>query len=116
MNFQDTLGRLNRGRFFLDLEDSLADVLQGVQATRKKGTVTVTLTIGMEGQEEDQVNIAPKIVAKRPMRDTAPTTLFIDDEGNLDVADPKQRDFGDLLEVNQETGEVLEPDASQAAG
>ena len=113
MNIQDQLGALNRGRLFTDVEEAMADVLDGVKSTRKKGTVTITVTLGMEGREEDQLNVTAKVAKKRPMHDPAATTMFLNDDMTLTTKDPKQRDFGDILDVGVQPSEVIDPTSGE---
>lgn len=107
MNFQDELGLLQRGHFFDNLEDGMSDVLASVKRHRKAGSVTITITMGMEGSEDDQLNIKTKIAKKKPEADPVTTTMFIKD-GRLTSKDPKQKDFGDIHTVVTEHGEIVD--------
>lgn len=115
-NFVDQIAALGRGRFFDELEENVTDVLEGVMATRKKGSVTITISMGMEGNEADQLNMQAKFAKKRPTFDPASTTMFVDKGMSLTTKDPKQRDFGDIEEVSTEFGDVYDPKTGEVAG
>jgi hypothetical protein len=61
--------------------------------TKKAGTLTITLTVKPQKNDDEQVVIITTVKAKTPEMDLPDAIFFVDDEFNLVRDDPKQREL-----------------------
>ncbi len=81
------------------LNERLADLVQAVTATGKKGTLTVTLTVSPFEGSVDTLVVSDKVRTTRPEVEAKPSILFPTTDGGLTKADPNQPEF-ELLGIN----------------
>lgn len=119
--FVDVLMRQGRGSTNQELSDNLREIVQRVQSTGKKGTLTLSLSVELVKSTNSLV-VCDKITAKLPEYDRPSAVFFADKNGNLLTDDPDQPSIFDLAEVadpgddvvdlsniDPKTGEILEP-------
>lgn len=102
-----------RGKTHEELSQALHDVTKKVIETGKKGSVTLTLTLGL--LDKDPANgliVTDEIKTKLPEHDRPASMFFPTDDGNLSRRDPRQMSFDDLATLpepdglNRATGEI----------
>lgn len=98
--FADVLAVLNRGRTHPELSAALQDLVADVAETRRKGTITLTLSI-TAGKADGVIEVSDQITVKPPTRDRAASIFFIDDGGNLVREDPMQLQLP-LIDINSD--------------
>ena len=86
--FSDVLGEVENGDLLREATDACYEVTRAVLETRKKGSLTITLTFTPTGR--GSVEIDAKLDHKPPSHDRPTTTFFTTDEGTLVRDDPKQ--------------------------
>lgn len=91
----DVLGELNQGNTLRDLENALRQVAQDVQAVRKAGSITLTITVEPSGKRDDIVFLGDKLVVKRPEFEREESIWFVGEGGELERQDPRQKDMFD---------------------
>jgi len=87
--FVDTLKDIRDGELLNELPRKLQEVIEGVQATGKRGKLTIVLELspakaGMFVLTDDVKQVIPE-----PERDTT-TVFFITEESDLSRRDPRQ--------------------------
>lgn len=70
--------------------DLLAKVVQAVQASGKKGSLTVKIEIGMLKGGDTEMEIKASLASKVPSADIPMGIYYADDKGNLHRDNPKQ--------------------------
>ena len=106
----DDLGivaKLSGGRLLEKLCAAMADVATEVQASGKKGSVTLTLDFSVTTQGDDMVVIADKLTLKHPPKEGRPAFLFAVN-GSLFTFDPRQPQLPEFRTVDRGTGEIRE--------
>jgi len=91
----EVLAQLKEGRLLDELSLELNRVVKGVRdcSQSKPGKVTLTLTIEpLKKHTHNAVSIRPQVVGKAPEDPPESTMMFFDDDGNLHVRNPRQRD------------------------
>lgn len=111
----EVLGRLRNGRVVEELADAINNVVGGVIATGKGGTVTLKITIAKVDSTPNGVVVKGEVSDKPPEPTKATDVFFADDANNLFVNNPRQKDlFGSRprpapvagKDFDQDTGEV----------
>lgn len=92
MNIKDTLSRLGQGAVAEELENVLRQACQTAIGRDGKAEVSLKLSISPNGT--DGVTIESTVAMKSPNVRHAKTFLFLDDDGDLSVTDPKQMTLG----------------------
>lgn len=103
-----------RGKTHDELSQALHDVTKKVIETGKKGSLTLTLSIGLLGKDPAEgLVITDQIKTKIPEHDRPSSVFYPDRNGNLSRRDPNQLSFEDLQTLpedppgtNQVTGEI----------
>lgn len=89
--FSKTLSQLNRGELDDELTKVISDVIKAVRETRKQGTVTLSLKIGMlNSRTENQIKITPQVSCKVPELDREESIVFSTADGDVLFDDPNQ--------------------------
>lgn len=91
--FAAVLQEIGAGRTHTQLSQQLADLVEAVTSTGKKGTLTLTLTVApIKPGNTSTLVVTGKTVAKAPEGDDAtPSSVFFPDaNGNLSRDDPQQ--------------------------
>lgn len=96
--FADFLLDHRQGRTHTDLSEALVELVEAVQETGKKGSLSLTLTVKPEGSR--QVLVTDKVAVKAPEGERDASFFFIDDDANLTRDNPTQphlplREVGD---------------------
>lgn len=86
----EVLGDLRSGTAH-ELTACMAELAQAVQATNKKGSVTLKITMAPSKTDDCAVAIADDIVLKAPRADRPATLMYVSDSGSLSKHDPRQR-------------------------
>lgn len=88
--FVDTLKDVRDGELLAELPRKLQEVVEGVQATGKKGRLVITLELTMaNGGKVCMLTDDIKQVIPDPPKDST-TVFFITDESDLSRRDPRQ--------------------------
>jgi hypothetical protein len=102
-----------RGKTHDELSQALHDVTAKVIETGKKGSLTLTLSIGLLDKDPSNgLVITDEIKVKLPEHDRPSSVFYPDRAGNLSRRDPNQMSFEDLATIddppgtNTVTGEV----------
>jgi hypothetical protein len=88
--FVHTLNTMDYGVTPEELSDSIAELLQAVQDTNKKGTLTLKLTVKPESINAGQISITPDIKLTAPKYPRDKALMFLTPENNLQREDPRQ--------------------------
>lgn len=110
----DSLSLVRRGELIDDLNNAIAEVVQAVIITGKKGRVSLTLSIGTEETKAGTiVTVNDKIATKLPELSSPETRLWADEHGELFEDDPRQGKLFDPAAIEQQAedvADVIEPD------
>lgn len=112
-DFGSFLLELARGKTHDELSQALHDVVAKVIETGKKGSLTLTLSIGLLDKDPaNGMQITDEIKVKLPEHDRPSSMFYPDRTGNLSRRDPRQMSFDDLATIpepeglNKATGEI----------
>lgn len=86
--FALVLQEMRKGGLHTELGDELAELVLQCVKTGKKGSLQITLEV--DPGDEGMVRISDKIGVKAPRFDTAKTTYWSDEKGNLQRNRPNQ--------------------------
>lgn len=86
----DILAAIRKGLVAEAAGEELATVVRAVLATRKPGSLTITLAVKPNKGDDETVVISSKIGAKSPTADLPEALFFADDQGDLHREDPRQ--------------------------
>jgi len=108
----DTLRDLRNGRTHDELSDQLNELVEAVIATRKKGTITLTINVqpATKAHDGSALLLSDEIKLVKPKFDRGASIFYATPENNLQREDPKQRKLN--LEgfdggVDRDTGELV---------
>lgn len=89
--FSEQIATMNKGNTDIELSEALANLVQKVRETHKKGSVTLTLNVAMlNDSHEDVMKITPDIKLSLP-KVAQPTAVFWSTaDGDLLRNDPQQ--------------------------
>ena len=112
--FADFLREQSSGKTHAELGEGLHDLVARVLDTGKKGSLSLTISVGpMKGNPEILV-VSDEIKLRLPEHDRQASAFWPDANGNLTRHDPRQMTFESLREVppppgvDAETGEIKE--------
>ncbi|MGH9001957.1 MAG: hypothetical protein ACRDYV_02400 [Acidimicrobiia bacterium] len=88
--FADFLVDQAGGRTHAELSDALHDLTSAVQATGRKGALTLTVTVEPMKGNTQALLVTDKVTAKPPAADRKSSVFFADAQGNLSRHDPRQ--------------------------
>lgn len=99
------------GKTHEELSDALYDLVARVRDTGKKGSVSLTVTVGPLKGDVGVLIVSDEIKLRLPEHDRKASLFYPDAEGNLTRRDPNQLTFDGLREidgqsVDTETGEI----------
>ena len=97
--FTTILSRHRDGMTDLEIADRLGEVARAVRATRKPGSVAVTIKVVPSGDE--QVGLAIDLKATVPSSKKVPV-YYVDDSGRLSRRRPGQLQLADLRDPDDE--------------
>lgn len=90
-NFSQQIAYINKGTLDIELTETLAMIIQAVRETRKKGSVTLTLSVEMlNPRTDDQMKVTPDVKFNKPKLELADTIMFSTADGDLLRDDPDQ--------------------------
>ncbi|AYH09390.1 hypothetical protein C5E24_06645 [Pectobacterium parmentieri] len=90
-NFSQQIAYINKGTLDAELTETLAMIIQAVQETRKKGSVTLTLNVEMlNSRTDNQMKVTPDVKFNKPKLELADTIMFSTADGDLLRDDPDQ--------------------------
>lgn len=104
-SFLRTLGELRRGSLVTEASQTLADLVQQVRKTGKKGKLTLNLTLRPSA---DAIEITATCEPKVPKLDPKATTLFDTEDGGLQRDDPKQTEMFSVVEGAEAQNEEIQ--------
>lgn len=94
-----------RGKTHDELSQALHDVTAKVIETGKKGSLTLTLSIGLLDKDPSNgLVITDQIKTKMPEHDRPASVFYPDRHGNLSRRDPGQLSFEDLITIDDPPG------------
>ncbi len=113
--FADVLMEMSRGSSHRELSLALRNLVEAVEETGKKGSVTYRLTV-TRMKDGRTLAVSDEIAVKLPEHDRPGSIFWADDEHNLTRNDPTQQPlFTHIREVpagvDPETGEITEEHA-----
>ena len=97
--FADFLREYNRGRTHDDMSEGLHDLIAAVKDTRKKGTITLTITVAPQKNNQEVLLITDNVVVKAPEFERAAAFYYVDKHGNPTRNDPRQMAFETMQSV-----------------
>lgn len=100
MNVTDIIDQMSAGMARNRLEEALAEVIEAVKETGKKGEVTLKISLKMN--DALTVTASPVVKTTLPTSDLGATTFYVDGQNKLSRRDPRQRDLP-LKEIEQNT-------------
>ncbi len=104
-DFGSFLLELARGKTHDELSQALHDVVAKVIDTGKKGSLTLTLSIGLLDKDPaNGMQITDEIKVKLPEHDRPSSMFYPDRKGNLSRRDPRQMSFEDLHVLPEPAG------------
>ena len=93
-NFVSVLTQMRRGQTVADLSDSITTLVQRVRETRKKGSVTLKITIAPQSRGDDVVlSITDDVSTKLPVAERGSSIFFASDDNTLVRNDPRQSEL-----------------------
>lgn len=104
LSFLEFLQSFRRGELLHEADRALRDLLEAMQDTGGKGSLTIKLPF--ELNKAGQVECVPSIEVKKPKRPMGTGIYFIGDEGRLTRNDPNQPDMLDELEARRERADL----------
>lgn len=87
------------GELHDDLSAALHKLTEAVQGVRKKGALTLTITVEPAGRVEHAVTVTGKVALKLPEPDPEEALWFIGRDGNLTRRNPQQPELPGLRTV-----------------
>lgn len=112
--FAKTLADLRRGQTLVELSNELADLVQAVKETGKKGEICLKLRLTPSAGGEAVV-IEDAVTMKVPKMDRASTTFFTTEDNLLTRQDPRQMEMGlRAVDGGQQNEQEAEPEAAES--
>jgi hypothetical protein len=93
MSVVEVLNHLGKGGAIEEMRDELSATCKAVAATKKAGSVTLTINIKPNA---DMVQLEPVVKSSIPKEGHALVNLYVTDGGELSTSDPSQPTFGEL--------------------
>ena len=87
--FADVLKELGEGSTESELSEAFWDLIQRVTETTKTGTLTLTITVGLDGR--DRLTVKDEVKLRLPEFSRPATSFFVDKAGNASRRDPNQQ-------------------------
>lgn len=111
--FADFLREQAGGTTHAELSASLIDLVEAVQATGKKGSLRLDITVATVGNNRDAIQVTARVATKAPLSDPQASIFFTDHDGNLVRENPNQphlplTEVPTPRRVDTVTGEILE--------
>lgn len=84
------LNEIDKGRFAAEVSRATVELVTAIRATRKKGSVSITLEITPDKHDENAVEVKPTFVVKVPRPTGRPAIFFVNEHGDLVRENPNQ--------------------------
>lgn len=104
--FSNVLACQRKGALLHELSAKLAEVVQSVRDTGKKGSLTLVLSVERVSESEGTVLLVDDVKAKIPQAPRPTSMFFVADDGTLTRTNPRQYEM-ELKAV--EGGQAPEP-------
>lgn len=92
--FSAVLSQLRRGQAEADLTDALRELVQRVRETRKKGSLTLKLTVQPQSKGDDVVLIlSDDVKTNLPVAERGSSIFYADEQNRLVRNDPRQSEL-----------------------
>jgi hypothetical protein len=88
--FADVLADLGRGQVADEVSVALADLVTGVTATGKKGTLTLKIDVEPFKGGGNMIRLAARVDTRAPQGEPLAAVFYADDAGSLHRNDPNQ--------------------------
>lgn len=98
---------IRAGLMLIELSESMAEVVNAVMATGKKGSVSLKLTINPASKGEAVVTVSDEIKTSLPQEKKSATLMFALPSGSLQRQDPRQPEL-DLQGIALATTQPLQ--------
>lgn len=109
MDIVQFLQTLRRGKTILELDEALAEATRAVREHGGSAEVTVKFKVKRFNKSSGkEVVVSDAIQSKLPKPDRADTLFFSTEGGALSRTDPDQRTLPGVVEVDKNTGEIIE--------
>ena len=97
--FNDWLQDQSNGATHSELSEALYDLVSRCTDTRKKGSLTLTISVEPMKGDEDVLVVSDEIRLKLPEFPRKPSIFYQNDHGNLSRSNPNQPELSGLREV-----------------
>lgn len=88
--FSHVLREMRYGKLQHECSEALAEAVQATRDTRKKASITLTITVHPDKADTGQYTLEDDIKLKLPKLPKGATIMFGTPEGNLQRNDPRQ--------------------------
>lgn len=107
----DIMGQIRGGFAMHQAGKELEELIAAVQETKKKGKLTITISVEPDKVDERIITLQPDVKTTIPRRGFNPGIFFVDDNGKLSKEDPAQLD----MQLSREREGVTDMQAQAAA-
>lgn len=115
-SFVDVIRGLESGRTLERIDDQMQELLQRIQSTGKKGTLTIKLEVKPQANSDVHM-VQPTITMNPPTFDPAATPVYMTDDAHLSLRNPRQPDIFERpksVDGDEETKAVDDDEAATA--
>jgi hypothetical protein len=91
--FETFLKEQRNGGLHNELTTGLAELVAACRQEKRKGTLTLTISVEPDKADETQVIVHDRHVVKSPEPPKAPSRFFADADGNVSRRDPRQAEL-----------------------
>lgn len=106
--FTDTLKDIREGAVLTELAENLAALLDAVRATRKGGSLVLTIAVKPLEGTENQVLISDDIKTALPKPSRPTTVMYVTEDNELSRRDPRQPKLPEMGVVRSMSAERAE--------
>lgn len=98
-------GGLRRGNALEDWEAEVRRLVDEVRHTRKAGSVTIKLTVGMLSKDDDHaLKIVDQVTVAMPKQSPGESIMFATEDGAVTPRDPRQPEGPKMVSADRATG------------
>ncbi len=99
---------MNRPSTHAELSEKLQRLVTAVRETGKKGTLGITITVGLFDGDPDRIVLGDKITMRMPEHDRKDSIFFPNQSGQLSRTDPNSLSPALFKDVDAGTGVIKE--------
>lgn len=90
----------NSGRLHTEMTEKFHELVEAVRDTGKKGSISLTISVGPFRGDTDMLSVDDRVVTKKPVHDRKTTLWYPDANNTLHRNDPRQDalDFARVME------------------